>query len=389
MSVPVTKSSVRRKKLGKEKKPPQRKMKHNIGTINNGSVIPSPNGAPISKVYTSIKTLSLNHLTAKQHLLMAICRDVSLLPPIIYIFASLRKAWDISFETTITLYEPQSLKETLTAFWQTYIFTNITFSLGIDNKNGNDTSFNAGENITFLTALITARASEHFLCSLWCLVSLYLTYAILDSLMVRWIVKYSTVAAIMRMFSMSLILITLELLLVASLSPEQDYFLHTWILISCILTVVYIWQSYLTSDLNDNNKHNNHKNGFKVVDNFVDEEFFTAARRLNTKDELPGKNEYSGAKTIFDLDEDNHVYCQENAERSFCEGEEEASDSNEIFDERTSDNDATSNGHNHEDNNNAETLSSVAFNSRSSPVTNNGPDRTKWKHIADKNKFAR
>ena len=35
-----------------------------------------------------------------------------------------------------------------------------------------------------------------------------------------------------------------------SLSPENSYFLHTWIIISCVLTCGYIWQSYLTSDLN-------------------------------------------------------------------------------------------------------------------------------------------
>lgn len=39
-------------------------------------------------------------------------------------------------------------------------------------------------------------------------------------------------------------------MLLASLSPNGDYYLHTWILISCVLTGAYIWQNYITSNLN-------------------------------------------------------------------------------------------------------------------------------------------
>lgn len=208
------------------------------------------------QTYTSIKTLSLNHLTANQHLLMAICRDVSLLPPLFYLFTSLKKFWHISIQSSIKIYEPQSLKETLTLFWQNYMVNNRTNASASAATLTTKTPIVAMEatddnrDFALLTALITARASEYLLCALWCIVSSYLSYAILDSLMVRWIVKYSTVAAILRMFSMSLILVTFELLLTSSLSPEYDYFLHTWILISCVLTIAYIWQSYLTSDLN-------------------------------------------------------------------------------------------------------------------------------------------
>ncbi|CCF60147.1 hypothetical protein KAFR_0J00790 [Kazachstania africana CBS 2517] len=162
-------------------------------------------GKSNSDRFTSMKTLSLNRLTAKQHLFMALCRDVSLLPPIIYLFKSLNQTYQTIYQQQIT---------------------------------------------TDLYDFIGPRASEHLLCSIWCFVSLYLSYVILDSLMVRWIVKYSTVAAILRMFSMSLILVTFEYMLLASLSPNNDYFLHTWILISCVLTGAYIWQNYLTSDLN-------------------------------------------------------------------------------------------------------------------------------------------
>lgn len=203
--------------------------------------------------YQSIKKMSLNHLSAKQHLLMALCRDVSMLPPLYYVFKSLKRAWLISVQTSIKLYEPQSLRESLMAFWQTYMVANISNSVEFNNLrlSGNVSTANSSnwESVLF-TALTKARASEHLLCALWCIVSLYLTYAILDSLMVRWIVKYSTLAAILRMFSMSMIIVTFESMLLASLSPDRNYFLHTWIFISCILTAVYIWQSYLTSDLN-------------------------------------------------------------------------------------------------------------------------------------------
>ena len=116
------------------------------------------------------------------------------------------------------------------------------------------------------------------------------SYAILDSLMVRWIVKYSTVAAILRMFSMSLIIVTLELLLLSSLSPELDYFLHTWILISCVLTAVYIWQSYLTSDL----KYYRNREGEVQED--------TSAREESDDDDDDGNGNGD-----VDVDEDSHV----------------------------------------------------------------------------------
>lgn len=201
--------------------------------------------APLVQAYASIKTLSLSHLTAKQHLLMALCRDVSLLPPITYTFSSLRKAWRILFQNNVKLlHEPQSLKDAMSFLLQNYAKHNATVS------NNLQAGSNLESSNLLLNTLTTARASEYMLCSLWCIVSLYLTYSILDSLMVRWIVKYSTLAAILRMFSMSLIIITLELLLLSSLSPKGDYHLHTWILLSCLLTSAYIWQNYLTSNLN-------------------------------------------------------------------------------------------------------------------------------------------
>ncbi|CAL9733243.1 N-glycosylation protein Eos1p [Monosporozyma servazzii] len=168
----------------------------------------------------SIKTLSLHHLTAKQHMLLALCRDISLIPAGFHMCKAIRKAYLISFKDI---------------FHNKYNYTN--------------------NEIKILSNLITGRASEYMLCSMWCLVSLYLSFATLDNLMVRWIMKYSIMAVILRMFSMSLVLITIEHFLLNSLSPERDYYLHTWILISGILTGLFIWQNYLNSNMDYLNTH--------------------------------------------------------------------------------------------------------------------------------------
>ncbi|CCH63200.1 hypothetical protein TBLA_0J02060 [Henningerozyma blattae CBS 6284] len=215
------------------------------------------NSTTLAKAYSSMKTLSLSHLTAKQHFLMALCRDVSLLPPIINIFQSLKKSWSL-------LSSNQDIFNTINP-------THITamFSLHFNSQNNissisNISSTNNTINydnilIQSLTNLTRANASEYFLCSIWSSVSLYLTYATLDSLMIRWIVKYSTLAAILRMFSMSLLILTIESLLINSFSLDSDYYLHVWIIISCILTIVFIWQSYITSNLNYVNHQSNEK----------------------------------------------------------------------------------------------------------------------------------
>ncbi|SCU94164.1 LAFA_0F20274g1_1 [Lachancea sp. 'fantastica'] len=191
----------------------------------------SSNGSGKKSSYQSLKSLTLRNLDAKQHFLIAVCRDVSLLPPLLSLARSLKKAWELSYRSEL-------LQVGLSRVWhkQPALQKTQASSAAVDSD--------------LMSQLLVARSSEYLLCSLWCVVSAYLTYAILDSLMVRWIVKYSTVAAILRMFSMSLLIITLEMLLLSSLSPKGDYFLHTWILISCMLTGAYIWQSFLTSDLN-------------------------------------------------------------------------------------------------------------------------------------------
>lgn len=91
--------------------------------------------------------------------------------------------------------------------------------------------------------------SELFMAGIWCIVSGYLSYAVLDGLMVRWIVTYSTPAAIVRMISCACLNVAMIQGLLSVLSPDRTYLLHVWILISCISTVAYIIQSFVTSNL--------------------------------------------------------------------------------------------------------------------------------------------
>ena len=95
----------------------------------------------------------------------------------------------------------------------------------------------------------SVRSSELFMAGIWCIVSGYLSYAVLDGLMVRWIVTYSTPAAIVRMLSCACLNIAMIQGLYSILSPDHTYLLHVWILISCILTVAYIIQNFVTSNL--------------------------------------------------------------------------------------------------------------------------------------------
>lgn len=160
----------------------------------------------------SLKKIGLKFLNARQHFLLACCRDLSLAPPVI----GLIQLWRRSFFNSAPI--------------------NLSSSLSNSDQK--------------IIAITTARSSEHFLTGVWCLVAGYLLYQVLDGLMVRWIVTYSTAAAIVRMLSMSTIIITIEQYLVASLSAEgYKYGLHIWILISCCLTLAYIVQNFVTSNL--------------------------------------------------------------------------------------------------------------------------------------------
>lgn len=97
--------------------------------------------------------------------------------------------------------------------------------------------------------ITSVRSSELFLASIWCIVSGYLSYCVIDGLMVRWLVTYSQPAAIVRVLSCSTLNIAMIQSLHSLLSPDRTYLLHVWILVSCILTLAYIVQNFVTSNL--------------------------------------------------------------------------------------------------------------------------------------------
>lgn len=105
----------------------------------------------------------------------------------------------------------------------------------------------AGE--TESEARISVRASELVLAGLWCIVSGYLSYSVLDGLMVRWIVTYSGFAAVLRMLSVSTLNLAMIQTLHSILSPDRTFLLHIWILVCCIQTVAYAIQNFVTSNL--------------------------------------------------------------------------------------------------------------------------------------------
>lgn len=156
----------------------------------------------------SLKVLGLNFLNAKQHFALAICRDFVLLPPLYNAFKCFRQSFKFHHTLDHQDYESQAL-----------------------------------------SILTRPSSSEHFIAGIWCIVAAYLSFSVIDGLMVRWIVTYQTGAAILRVLALSMLLITIEQGMLAILSPDGLYSLHTWILISCILTVFYIVQNFVTSNL--------------------------------------------------------------------------------------------------------------------------------------------
>lgn len=271
--------------------------------------------------YSVLRDLSLQNLNAAQHFLLAMGRDISFIVPILGLIKSFKKVWDLNMNTLqnspdveympsfykTMLYIQQQDTKNLYLFWQNIFnnqfesFNNNTISIlshwknFLNNMNisdttklnetnmttrnsfmnnatnfsnltnSNSTKIDTSGNITpsYLSAIIRGRSSEFLMCGLWCIVSMYLTYVTLDALMVRWITIYSTTAAILRMLSISLLLIVIELFILKTLSNEQQIVkdgnkdfkfggensLHAWIFISCVLTGVFIWQSFWTSFL--------------------------------------------------------------------------------------------------------------------------------------------
>lgn len=164
----------------------------------------------------TIKQLGLRFLNSKQHFALAFCRDVSLIPAIYSLFQSWKRVFhDDNSQAIIT----------------------------------------------------TARGLEHFLTGMWCIVAAYLNYSVLDGLIIRWIVTYLTLAAIVRVLSLSTMSITVELYLVSTFTAQgYKYGLHIWILISCILTLAYIVQNFVTSNIDIGKDGGTKKRRGRVLD---------------------------------------------------------------------------------------------------------------------------
>lgn len=98
--------------------------------------------------------------------------------------------------------------------------------------------------------LTTVRATEFFLASLWCLVSCVLSFNIVDGMMVRWMLIYDIQAVIIRILSMSLIIILIiEMMNYTFNNSDNEFCLTVWILISCVLTFIFIVQCFWSNNL--------------------------------------------------------------------------------------------------------------------------------------------
>lgn len=139
-----------------------------------------------------LKNYGLKRLNIKQHIIVTICRDIP-----IY----------------------SMLKNFIVLITQWYKLMKIPYN-----------------NLT------TVRATEFFLASIWCLVSALLSYTILDGLMVRWMLIYAIQAVIVRILSMSLIIVmVVEMFNYTFNNADNEFCLTVWIFISCVLTLFLLF----------------------------------------------------------------------------------------------------------------------------------------------------
>lgn len=101
---------------------------------------------------------------------------------------------------------------------------------------------------------VSACAQRTILPAIWCLVSGYLTWLGLDGMIIRWLHTYSQPAAIFRVITCVLLNYAAIEALVRFRNHRSStnlFDLQIWILISVILTVLYILQMFITSNLDD------------------------------------------------------------------------------------------------------------------------------------------
>lgn len=164
--------------------------------------INSTSAKDLTHQHSSLKEIGLKRLTPRQHFTVAISRDISL----VLILKNLLIFWTKWYKMIMS----PSQNSSWTAVW----------------------------------------ATEFFLAGIWCLVSALLSYCILDGLMARWMVMYTLQGAVIRILSISLLIISLiELLNYMFNNSKNEFCLAAWIIISCVLTFIFIVQNYVTSNL--------------------------------------------------------------------------------------------------------------------------------------------
>ncbi|OWB83280.1 hypothetical protein B5S33_g1909 [[Candida] boidinii] len=234
----------------------------------------------LNKQRNSLKNLGLKRLSSRQHLFIAFCRDISLFVIIKNLFLVWRECYNLKKNSYIDNFKKLIVNNNLNLKLNEIIgVSSLLHNLSLDpliTSIASETTSSSSSKTTSAYSKITntvlsyedrlaakklivetlslqnltnTRSSEYFLAGVWCIVAGYLSYSILDGLMVRWIVMYSAPAAIVRMLSMSLFIIFLIEMLSIIFNPDGGYTLPAWIAISCVLTVVYIIQNFVTSNL--------------------------------------------------------------------------------------------------------------------------------------------
>lgn len=161
-----------------------------------------------------LKTTVFAFLNPKQHLALSLCRDMPIWYCVYYMVSYFYIAYSLQLGE------------------KTHISPEESRAIALEN-------------------LLTTRSSEYFMTGIWCFVTAFMVYSILDGLMVRWIVIYTIPAAIVRMLLLSVVLISVIRLVMLVCNPNDSYLLHSWIFISCVFTGVYIVQNFFVHNLNE------------------------------------------------------------------------------------------------------------------------------------------
>ncbi|GMM35363.1 Eos1 protein [Saccharomycopsis crataegensis] len=181
----------------------------------------------------ALKAMVFSFLNPKQHLALAFCRDLPLWLCLYYMAQYFYESYDIQWGTGGTVNYEESVSMLVKQG-----------GLSMDHEI-------MARNAIVLANMLSTRSSEYLITGMWCFVSSFMVYCVLDGLIVRWIVVYSVPAAIVRVLSMSVLLITIIRVTLVICCPSDAYLLHTWIFISCILTLTYIIQNFFVHDLNE------------------------------------------------------------------------------------------------------------------------------------------